>query len=305
MTTPPIVPCIWFDDQAEAAAEFYVRVFSVGRITDVSRYPEGSESNTGRPAGSVLTVAFEIFGQRMTGLNGGPMFVLNPSVSFFAEVPDAAEADRLFAALSDGGKALMPIGAYPWSERYGWVQDRFGVSWQVMVPMEKLSSPRVVPCLMFSGKVFARADEAMKTFTGIFPDSRIGTVERYAEGEGAKAAEGTVKHGRFFLGAQPMVAMDSHVEHGFAFNEALSFQVMCADQADVDRYSAALSEGGEVGPCGWLKDRFGVSWQIVPEGMPKWLTGGDAASRKRVFEAMMGMKKLDIQALEEAFSTPR
>ena len=300
MTTPPI-PCIWFDNQAEAAAAFWIGVFSKGKITDISHYPEGSEGNTGRAAGGVLTGAFEIYGQRITGLNGGPMFVLNPSISFFVELAEPAEADRVFAALSEGGKALMPIGAYPWSERYGWVQDKFGVSWQVIVPMEKLAAPRIVPSLMFSGKVHGRADEAMKLYTSIFPNSQIGTVERYAEGEGAKAAEGTVKHGRFSLDGQPMVAMDSHIDHGFTFNEALSFQVMCADQAEVDRYSAALSEGGDIGQCGWLKDKFGVSWQIVPRDMPRWLTGGDAEARKRVFQAMMGMAKLDIAALEKAF----
>jgi len=131
----PIVPCLWFDDQAESAAAFYVATFPGGRVTGISHFPESFDAPGGLRRGSVLTVEFEIAGQRFTALNGGPMFTLYPSISFFVFVDTPAEADRLFSALADGGTALMPIDRYPWSERYGWVQDRFGVSWQV-VPEE-------------------------------------------------------------------------------------------------------------------------------------------------------------------------
>ena len=123
-------------------------------------------------------------------------------------------------------------------------------------------------------------------------------IERYAAGEGPVE---TVKHGRFVLDGQEMIAMDSHVEHGFTFNEALSLQVMCEDQDEVDRYWAALGEGGEHGPCGWLKDRFGISWQVVPTAISRWMSGKDAAARDRAFAAMLQMGKLDIAALEKAF----
>lgn len=297
MRSGPIVACLWFDDQAEQAANFYTSVFPASRVTAVSHYPESDDNPSGKPPGSVLTVEFEVAGQPFTALNGGPQFVINPSISFFAHVDTAAQADQLFAALAEGGEVLMPIGEYPWSERYGWTKDRFGVSWQVMAGRAP-EGPGIVPCLMFAGALCGRAEEAMRGYVGIFPDSRIDSIARYTADEGP---EGAVKHGRFVIAGQEMVAMDSHMEHGFTFNEAVSLQVMCKDQGEVDRYWTALSAGGEQGPCGWLKDRFGVSFQVVPIGITEWLTSKDVAARDRAFAAMLGMTKLDVTALQAAF----
>jgi predicted 3-demethylubiquinone-9 3-methyltransferase (glyoxalase superfamily) len=247
----------------------------------------------------VLTVELVVAGAPFTLLNGGPLFAPNPSVSFFVHVETAAEADRTFAALEQGGKALMPIGAYPWSERYGWVQDRFGVSWQVIAGRRPPGGSTIVPCLMFAGPVHGRAEEAMKAWTAIFPGGRIVDVARYEEGEGPT---GTVKHGRFSLAGQDLVAMDSHLAHGITFGEALSLQVRCGGQAELDRYWEALSAGGKPGPCGWLQDRFGLSWQVAPRRMEEWMTGSDAAVRDRVFAAMLSMGKIDLAALERAAS---
>lgn len=299
MATNKIIPCIWLDDQAEQAAAFYVRTFPAGRVVATSRYPESFDNPGRRPRGSVLTVDFEVAGQRFTALNGGPMFVLNPSISFFVHVDAPADADRLFAPLAEGGEVLMPLDAYPWSQRYGWVKDRFGVTWQVMAGRRPESGATIAPALMFTGAQHGRAEEAMRFYTGIFPGGRIGSVEKYGAGEGP---EGTVKHGRFTLAGQELAAMDSHFPHGFTFNEALSLQVMCEDQAELDRTWDALAQGGGHGPCGWLKDRFGLSWQVVPMAMSRYLTGGDPAARERAFAAMLQMKKLDLAALERAYA---
>jgi predicted 3-demethylubiquinone-9 3-methyltransferase (glyoxalase superfamily) len=300
MSSGPIVPCLWFDDQAEAAAAFYARTFPGGRVTAVTRYPASSDNPGGRPRGSVLTVDFEVAGQRFTALNGGPHFTINPSVSFFVFRDTPREVERLFAALLEGGEALMPVGEYPWSERYGWVKDRFGVTWQVMTPRDP-GGPVVVPCLMFAGAQHGRAEEAMTAWTGIFPGGRIEGVARYQAGEGP---EGSVKHGRFVIAGQSMAAMDSHLAHGITFDEGVSLQVMCADQAEVDRYWEALSVGGRPGPCGWLEDRFGLSWQVVPAALAGWMAADDAAARDRAFRAMLGMGKPDVAALRAAFEGP-
>lgn len=292
-----IVPCLWFDGQAEEAALLYTQAFPQGHIPARS-YSPSSENPSEKPSGSVLTVAFEIGGQRFTAINGGPVFKLNPSISFFAHVDEPEDADRLFGTLAEGGQVMMPLDAYPWSKRYGWVQDRFGVSWQVMAGRRPPGGAMIVPCLMFSDAQQGRAYEAMQAYTEIFPDGRIEAVESYVEGEGPK---GSVKHGRFIVAGQEMVAMDSHVEHGFSFNEALSLQVMCKDQDEVNRYWDALSDGGEAGRCGWLKDRFGVSWQVVPTAMGRWMGSPDASARDRAFVAMMGMTRLDIATLQAAF----
>jgi predicted 3-demethylubiquinone-9 3-methyltransferase (glyoxalase superfamily) len=192
----------------------------------------------------------------------------------------------------------MSIDAYPWSPRYGWVQDRFGVSWQVLTGHAAPGGATIVPCLMFTGPQAGRAEDASTAYTAAFPGGRIVDVARYEEGEGPA---GKVKHGRFLLDGQDMIAMDSDFEHGFTFNEAVSLQVMCADQAEVDRYWEALSEGGEKGPCGWLTDRFGLSWQVVPSGIDEWLASPDVAARDRAFQAMMGMGKPSIAGLRAAF----
>jgi predicted 3-demethylubiquinone-9 3-methyltransferase (glyoxalase superfamily) len=301
MAFKTIVPCVWLDDQAEEAAAFYAATFPAGRVTGRSRYPESFDNPGRKPRGSVLTVELEIAGQPVTVLNGGPLFVLNPSLSFFLHVATPDEANRLFGALAEGGKALMPIDAYPWSERYGWVQDRFGVSWQVIAGRPAPGGSTVVPCLMFSGALAGRAEEAIRAYTAAFPEARVADLTRYEKGEGP---EGWVKHGRFLLSGQDVVAMDSPIDHGFTFNEALSLQVMCADEAEVDRYWELLSEGGEKGRCGWLKDRFGLSWQVVPRAFLGWMESPDAAARDRAFRAMLEMGKLDAAALRRAFEGP-
>ncbi|MGI5861130.1 MAG: VOC family protein [Myxococcales bacterium] len=298
MDAHPIVPCIWLDNQAEQAAELYTKTFREGRIVAVSRFPESSDNAAGKPRGSVLTVEIEIAGERFSLLNGGPMFVLNPSISFFVEVPTREEVDRLYATLADGGEALMELGAYPWSERYAWVKDRNGVSWQLMQRRGGGEGQSIFPCLMFSGPQHGKAEAAMRQYTSVFPNARIESIERYAAGEGP---EGTVKHGRFVIAGELMAAMDSHLAHDITFNEALSLQVMCSDQAEIDKYWAALSEGGQPGPCGWLKDRFGLSWQVVPSRLVDWVSRGDDAARARVLNALMPMGKLDLGALEAAF----
>jgi predicted 3-demethylubiquinone-9 3-methyltransferase (glyoxalase superfamily) len=298
-TGGPIVPCLWFDDQAEAAARFYIDTFPAGRITAVSHYPESSDNPSGKPRGSVLTVELEVAGQRFTALNGGPHFTINPSISFFVYVDTPQEAERLFMRLASGGSVLMPLGEYPWSPLYGWTRDRFGVSWQVITGSRPATPSPIFPCLMFTGRRHAQAEAALRAYAGIFPRGRIEALDRYTASEGP---ESTIKHGRIAIDDQRLCAMDSHIDHGLTFNEAVSLQVMCADQAEVDHYWAALSEGGEQGPCGWLKDRFGVSWQVVPACIAQWLTSKDTAAKDRAFQAVMQMKKLDIATIQAAFA---
>jgi predicted 3-demethylubiquinone-9 3-methyltransferase (glyoxalase superfamily) len=298
MPTPELVPCVWLDGQAEAAARLYTRAFPGAHADLVLHSPTGVDSPSGRPRGSVLLVELVAAGARLTLLDGGPQFRPSPNVSFFVVVATAGEADRAWSVLAEGGQPLMPIEAYPWSPRYGWIQDRFGVSWQVMTAPGP--EARIVPCFMFAGTVHGRAEDAMKAWTAVFPASRVEAVERYGAGEGGP--DGKVKHGRFVLAGQPFVAMDSHVAHDRTFDEGVSVQVMCEDQAAVDRYWAALSAGGEPGPCGWLKDRFGVSWQVVPTAMRRWFSDENPAGRDRCFQAMLQMGKLDVGALERAWA---
>jgi len=292
-----IAPCLWFDDRAEEAAELYTGIFPGSTVRAVSRFPESFDNPSGKPPGSVMTVELELAGLAFTALNGGPQFTINPSISFFVHTETSEETDRIFAALADGGSILMPLQEYPWSERFAWVQDRNGVSWQVILGRREGVRQTIVPCLMFSGAQHGRAREAMQRYSELFDHSRLRDVATYSADEGP---EGMIKHGRFVVAGQDFVAMDGHVDPPFGFNEAVSLQVMCEDQPEVDRYWAALSDGGEEGPCGWLKDRFGVSWQVVPTAFIELTKRGDAAANDRMFQSMLGMKKLDIAALRAA-----
>ncbi|QPP09701.1 VOC family protein [Streptomyces bathyalis] len=141
-----------------------------------------------------------------------------------------------------------------------------------------------------------KAEEAVDHYTSVFPDSRVIDVQRY--GEAGPGEPGTVMTIAFELAGQRFTALNGGPE--FTFNEAMSLYVDCADQAEVDMYWEKLGEGGEEGPCGWLKDKYGLSWQIVPRVLTELLRDPDPATSARVMKAMFGMRKLDVQALEDA-----
>jgi predicted 3-demethylubiquinone-9 3-methyltransferase (glyoxalase superfamily) len=153
-------------------------------------------------------------------------------------------------------------------------------------------TPTITPCLWFD----TEGEDAATFYTSIFPDSRIVEVARY--GEAGPREAGTVMTVVFELDGQRFLALNGGPQ--FAFTEAVSFSVSCETQEEVDRYWSALSEGGEEGPCGWLKDRFGLSWQIVPRVLPELLTGSDRERSQRVMRAMLSMRKIEIDELERA-----
>ena len=303
MNKPTLAPCLWLNTEAEEAAAFYVETLAPGRVIGKGRFPRSLDNPAGLPPGSVMSVDFELRGQRFTVTNGRPELAINPSVSCFVPADSNQEAERLFGVLSSGGEVLVPLGAYPWSPCYGWTADRFGVSWQVVAVGEGDDRPaQVSPALMFCGPQLGNAMAAMEHWCAVFPSSGIAHVEGFAPGEDGPPGVPGVKQGRVELAGQSLIAMDSPGEHAFGFNEAVSLQVLCDDQADIDHYWRELSSGGEPGQCGWLKDRFGVSWQVVPKRWLDWLgDNADEDARERVFQAMMPMTKLDVAALEHAF----
>jgi predicted 3-demethylubiquinone-9 3-methyltransferase (glyoxalase superfamily) len=152
--------------------------------------------------------------------------------------------------------------------------------------------PKITPCLWFD----TEGEDAAKLYTSVFPNSRIVDVARY--GEGAPRPAGTVMTVTFELDGQRFLALNGGPQ--FAFSEAVSFQVDCQTQDEVDAYWNALGDGGEEGPCGWLKDRYGLSWQIVPARLSELLSDPDREKSRRVMQAMLSMKKIEIDALERA-----
>lgn len=276
----PIYPCLWFDGNASEAAEFYCSVFDNTVITS-----EGQ-----------IVVTIESSGQRFMLLNGGPKFKINPSISFFVSCETTEEIDRTWNALLEGGSALMPLGKYDWSERYGWLQDKFGVNWQLMTGRIGDSVQKFTPALMFTGLQNGNAEKAINFYASVFECSGAKNILRYSKGQ--NEIEGNLAHAQFFLGKYLFVAMDSSFQHEFTFNEGVSFVVECEMQKEIDYYWAGLTLGGSEGQCGWLKDRFGVSWQIVPSILKDLMA--DPSRSERVFQAILKMKKFDIEELLKA-----
>jgi|FLYL01.1.fsa_nt_gi predicted 3-demethylubiquinone-9 3-methyltransferase (glyoxalase superfamily) len=293
-----ITPNLWFDDRAEEAAQFYTSLFEDSRVGQVTHYDKAAAEASGKPEGSVLTVDFMLAGQDFVALNGGPHFKFTPAISFFVTMESEAEVDALWEKLVEGGTVLMPLEAYPWSEKYGWLADRYGLSWQVSLGKRSDVGQAIVPSLLFVGEQHGKAEEAIRFYTSLFEGSSVRGILHYGPGE--HEPEGTVKHAQFVLAGQTFTAMDSSLAHDFSFNEAISFIVNCETQAEVDRFWNALSAVPEAEQCGWLKDAFGVSWQIVPTVLPKLLSDPDPEKSQRVMQAMLQMKKLDIATLQQA-----
>lgn len=252
-----IFPHLWFDKEALEAAEFYASIFPDSKISYKSQMKD-------TPSGDCDLVGFEIMGFSFMAISAGPIFKINPSVSFSLNLETQAEVQELWDKLSPGGEVLMPLQKYPFSDFYGWLNDKYGVSWQLIALGEEAKGrPKVTPALMFTQEHAGQAEEAMKFYTSIFPDSRIDEIFRYSGEEGPDKA-GDIAHATFFLVGTEFMALDSAQSHKFTFNEATSFVVHCKDQEEIDYYRQKLSALPEAEQSGWLKDKFGVSWQILP-----------------------------------------
>jgi len=298
-----ITPHLWFDKEAREAAEFYASLFPNSKVTNVTTL-----HNT--PSGDCDVVSFELAGQPFMAISAGPLFKFNPSVSFHFKCKTKEEVDAIWAKLSPGGKVLMPLNAYPFSERYGWVEDRYGLSWQLIYAGGSEIPQKITPVLMFVGRVCGKTEEAINFYASVFKDSPAGAkaaagtkadiLARYGKGE-EPDREGTVRYAHFTLLGQEFGAMDSAREHKFAFNEAISFIVPCDTQEEIDYYWGKLSADPKAEQCGWLKDAYGLSWQIAPTVMNEMLQDKDKKKIARVTEAFLKMKKFDIAKLKEAY----
>ena len=304
MTNTPqkIVPHLWFDKEAKEAAEFYVGAF--GGDSQVKNITTLHDT----PSGDVDTVSFTVLGQDFAAISAGPLFKFNPSVSFFVNFDPSrrddapAALDALWAKLSEGGKALMPLDKYPFSERFGWIEDKYGLSWQlILTDPEGEPRPPIVPSLMFVGDLCGKAEAATDFYLSVFEDSKRGTIARYPAGMEPNA-EGTIMFTDFMLAGQWFAAMDSAWEHSFNFNEAISLMVYCDTQAEIDSYWEKLSAVPEAEQCGWLKDKYGVSWQIVSRSMDEMMAKGTPDQIDRVAQAFLPMKKLILSELQRAFA---
>lgn len=289
-----ITPNIWCNGTAEDAAALYASVFPNTHTAVTSRYPDSGLLEFQKPlAGKPLTVDVDIDGFRVSLINAGPEFRPNPTVSFllnfdplgFEGDADAARSalDATWSALAEGGEVLMELGEYAHSPRYGWLADRYGVSWQLMLTdPEGDPRPFVIPSLMYVGAQDGRCAEAVDLYVSLFNDARVGMRVPYP-------AQDRMMFSEFQLAGQWFTAMDGGADdHAFDFDCGMSLEVACVDQAEIDHFWHALSSVPEAEQCGWLADRYGLSWQIVPEDM------GELMKRPGAFEHLMQMKKIVV-----------
>lgn len=283
-----IFPCLWHNEDAKEAAEFYCKVFG-GTIT----------------ADTPVVLNIDLFGQKLMLLNGGPQFEKNASVSFMVMCETEDEVQKYWDQLEEGGIALMPLDSYPWSKKYGWIRDKFGVTWQIYLG-EKQNDQKIVPTLMFIHQNNGKAMEAMKLYTKIFPNSKIGGVLKYGDGIGNESHEipENVQHAHFEIDGYSFFCMDNSYAHKFDFNEGISMVVMTDNQEETDHlWNSLTSDGGRESMCGWLKDQFGMSWQIVPKKLIELMNDSDQMKAQKVVQAMMKMQKIVIKDLEEAYNS--
>lgn len=293
-----ITPNLWFDGNAKEAVDFYVSAFPNSQVRSTEYYPNSAEEGLAdfqmNLAGKELALDFDLNGYSFTAINAGPEFKFNPSISLMVNFDPSRDEqarehlDELWAKLIDGGKALMPLDTYPFSERYGWVEDRYGLTWQlIFTNPQGEPRPFIIPSLMFSGENTNRAEEAINFYVSVFKNAKPGMLMRYDQDTGPAKA-GSLAFGDFTLADQWFAAMDSGVEQPFTFNEAVSLSVTCKDQAEIDYFWEKLSAVPKSEQCGWCKDKYGVSWQIVPENI------GELMKKPNAFAKMMQMKKLVV-----------
>lgn len=296
----PITPHLWFDKEAKETAEFYCSIFPDSKITSTTTLHD-------TPSGDCDLVSFLVCGHPFMAISAGPFFTFNPSISFMVNFDPSREMDarekldEVWNKLAEGGTPLMELGKYPFSERYGWIQDKYGVSWQlILTNPDGEPLPAISPSLLFVGDNCGKAEEAREFYLSIFRNAKPGALFRYGPGMEPDKEE-TVMFSDFMLENTWFVAMDSAHEHKFQFNEAISLLVNCQTQEEIDYYWEHLSASPEAEQCGWLKDKFGVSWQISPAAMDEMMAKGTPEQRDRVTQAFLKMKKFNIEELQKAF----
>jgi len=296
-----IVPHLWFDKEAKEAAAFYASVFPNSKVT-------GGTQMHDTPSGDVDTASFEIMGYKFMAISAGPLFKFNPSISMMVNFDPSQDKearkriDEIWEKLSEGGTALMPLDKYPFSERYGWIQDKYGFSWQLIyTDPQGEERPLMIPSLLFVTDTGDKAEEATDFYLSVFKNAKRGAISRYPAGM-EPIKEGSIMFTDFKLEGQWFAAMDgSSAMHNFKFSEAISLMVYCDTQAEIDDYWEKLSAVPEAEQCGWLKDRYGLSWQIVPTKMDEMMSQGTPQQIARVTEAFLKMKRFDLAELKRAY----
>jgi predicted 3-demethylubiquinone-9 3-methyltransferase (glyoxalase superfamily) len=276
-----ITPFLWYDGQAEEAAKFYTTLFKNSSVDNVNP----------------MITNFQLNGMKFMALNGGPQFKFSNAISLFVTCTNFDEIEQLWQQLSKDGTVLMELNEYPWSKKYGWVNDKFGLSWQLFFGDK---DQQIAPSLLFVKEQFGNAEAAIDLYTSLFDTSEKIAVTKF--GAAYPGFENNIQFAEFELSGQSFKAMESQMEHNFGFNEAFSFFVSCENQEEVDFFwNQLIANGGEESQCGWLKDKFGISWQVIPKLLMQLMSDKNQEKATRVMNVMQQMKKIDCQKLQNAY----
>ncbi|TDL30817.1 VOC family protein [Jeotgalibacillus sp. S-D1] len=288
-----LIPFVWFEEDARGIADWYVKVFGSARV-------DGHVTLHDTPSGDADVVTLTLIDQQFQFISAGPLTDRNPSFSYMVALSAPDEVDALWNRLSEGGEVMMPLDEYPFSKRFGFLKDRYGMSWQLMHD-GGMNIQTISPALMFTGDVSGQAKEAIDHYQTLLGGAAMeGHISYYEAGQEPEV-EGTISYARCKFAGRELVLSDSAGPHQFEFNEMQSLILYCEDQEEIDRAWAHLSAVPGAEQCGWLKDRFGVSWQIVPFEMERMMEEGTPEQIKRLTEAFLPMKKFNLAALRAAY----
>lgn len=268
-----IYPALWFDNQALEAFEFYCSVFPNCMILEHNQ----------------TVVKASLSNQCFIGINGGPYFLPNPAISFTVICDSREEINALWQKLILGGASIIDLGHYSWNAYYGWVQDQFGYTWQLQLGNSGKTQQRILPNLLFCGMHQNQCSQALQYYKKIFPEFQRHQLLRYPSGD----LEGKIQNSIFSLNHLKFIAKDSPHKHIFDFNESVSFVIPCKTQQEIDYYWNYFTEHGSESWCGWCKDVFGISWQVIPNNLAQIL-----ASHPEAYSALTRMKKIIIEDLQ-------
>ncbi|WP_413480357.1 VOC family protein [Carnobacterium maltaromaticum] len=282
-------PCLWVDNQVEEMTELYTKVFENGKPLKTLYFLEDAHGKIG----DILTQSVQLANQEFILLNGGPEFKATASISYMVTCTSETQLQVLWQELSEGGKLLMNLAIYPGVGQFGWLEDRFGISWQFSLDQSS-SSQKITPCFMFSGEQYGNASRALAEWIEVFQSGEI--LEHYSN------EDSTTKLAKFTLHQQEFMAMDSAVDHDFTFSLANSFYVYCENQKEIDRLWTAITSKGTEMPCGWMGDRFGVAWQTVTRDMDTMLDRKNLTKALAVTQAVYGMMKIDSEELRRIYN---
>ena len=276
MSSP--TPCFWYATDARAAFDLYTEAFPGATVT----------------ADNGFSLELTLGATTLAGLNGGPGYTPNETLSAFVELPTMQDVEHAFAKLNtDGARVLMELAPSPYSPAYAWLADRWGVNWQLTCAPNQPAA--LSPALFFPGKLTGRAEPAMTAYGKLFSPSEVLLLDYHPEAAGGKAAG--VMHAQQRLGEGRMIYGEFRGGHGAAFSEAGSLVVKCDTQTEIDRlWKSLTSGGGKPGRSGWCTDRFGVSWQIIPRKLHDWMSNPRTA--KKVGQRLQEMSKPDIARLD-------